>query len=100
MTPLTGRRNQFARHITRFEWDISRGSSLEVARTAAVNMLVFSELLYLFNMRRLTASVFTRDTFAGNPVPLRMAALSIGLQFLLTYTAPMKQIFQTAALDA
>ena len=42
-----------------FEWELARGSSLETARTAAVNMLVVGELVYLFNVRHFTASAFT-----------------------------------------
>lgn len=63
-------------------------------------MLVFSELVYLFNVRQLTASAFILDTLADNPVALWMAALPMGFQLLFTYTAQIKQIFQTAALDA
>jgi magnesium-transporting ATPase (P-type) len=37
-----------------FEWELTRGSSLETARTAAVNMIVVCELFYLFNVRHFT----------------------------------------------
>ena len=37
--------------FTVFEWELARGSSLETARTAAVNMLVVGELAYLFSVR-------------------------------------------------
>jgi magnesium-transporting ATPase (P-type) len=83
-----------------FEWEIARGSSLEVARTAAVNMLVLGELVYLFNVRHFTASAFTRDILTGNKIALWMCALLIAFQLLLTYAPPMQQVFQTAALDA
>jgi magnesium-transporting ATPase (P-type) len=86
--------------FTVFEWELARGNSLEVARTAAVNMLVFSELVYLFNVRHFTASAFTRDILTSNPVALWMSALLIAFQLVLTYAAPMQQVFQTAALDA
>ena len=82
-----------------FRWEISRGSSLEVARTAAVNMLVFGELVYLFNVRRFTDSGWTWDTVTGNPVALWMGALLMGLQLLFTYSVPLQQVFQTAPLD-
>lgn len=83
-----------------FEWEIARGSSLEVARTAAVNMLVLGELVYLFNVRHFTAHAFNWDIFTGNQVAVWMCALLIGFQLLLTYAPPMQAVFQTAALDA
>ena len=83
-----------------FEWEIARGSSLEVARTAAVNMLVFGEVVYLFNVRHFTTSALTRGIFSGNPIALWMCALLMALQLLLTYAPPMQQVFQTTALDA
>jgi len=40
-----------------FEWELMRGNSIEVARTAAVNMLVIGELVYLFNVRFFTPRI-------------------------------------------
>jgi len=37
--------------LVAFEWELSRGSSIEGARTTAVNVLVVGEMLYLFNVR-------------------------------------------------
>jgi magnesium-transporting ATPase (P-type) len=39
-----------------FDWELARGQSLEAARTAAVNMLAFSEIASLFHVRAHTAS--------------------------------------------
>lgn len=83
-----------------FEWELARGCSIEVARTAAVNMLVVGELMYLFNVRRFTATAFTRDILTGNPVAFWMSVLLIVFQLLFTYAPPMQQLFHTAALDA
>ncbi|MDP1708074.1 MAG: cation-transporting P-type ATPase [Gammaproteobacteria bacterium] len=85
--------------FTVFEWELARGSSLEVARTAAVNMLVVGELVYLFNVRHFTATAFTRDILTANPVAFWMSVLLIAFQLLFTYTPPMQQVFHTAALD-
>lgn len=82
-----------------YEWEIARGSSIEMARTAAVNMLVFGELFYLFNVRYFTAHAFTRDIFTGNPVALWVGAILVCFQLLFTYAPPMQQVFQTAPLD-
>ncbi len=83
-----------------FEWELARGSSIEVARTAAVNMLVVGELVYLFNVRHFTASAFTRDILTGNPMAFWVSVLLIGFQLLFTYAPPMQQVFHTAPLDA
>jgi magnesium-transporting ATPase (P-type) len=83
-----------------FEWELARGSSLEMARTAAVNMLVMGELVYLFNVRHFTASAFSRGILTANPVALWMCLLLVGLQLLFTYAPPMQQVFQTVALGA
>lgn len=82
-----------------YEWELARGSSLEIARTAAVNMLVFGELVYLFNVRHFTAHALGRDTIYGNPVAFWAGVTLIGLQLLFTYAPPMQQLFHTAALD-
>ncbi len=86
--------------FTAFEWELARGSSVETARTAAVNMLVIGELVYLFNVRHFTISAFSRDILTGNPVALWMCALLIVFQLAFTYAPPLQQLFQTAALDA
>jgi magnesium-transporting ATPase (P-type) len=83
-----------------FEWELARGSSLELARTSAVNMLVVGELVYLFNVRHFTTSAFARGILTDNPVALWVSVLLIGLQLLFTYAPPMQHIFQTVALDA
>jgi magnesium-transporting ATPase (P-type) len=82
-----------------FEWELARGSSIETARTAVVNMLVFGELVYLFNSRHFTAHAFTRDTLYGNPVAFWACVILIAMQLLLTYAPAMQHIFNTTALD-
>ncbi|MEW6765384.1 MAG: cation-transporting P-type ATPase [Pseudomonadota bacterium] len=83
-----------------YEWELARGSSIETARTAVVNMLVMGELVYLFNARRFTSSGLTGETLYGNPVAFWSAVILIALQLLFTYTPPMQHLFQTTALDA
>ncbi|MFB1488102.1 MAG: cation transporting ATPase C-terminal domain-containing protein [Thiocapsa sp. C3-3m] len=82
-----------------YEWELMRGQSLEVARTAAVNMLVFGELVYLFNVRRFTAPTMARHTLYGNPVAFWASLVLIGLQLLFTYAPPMHAVFHTSGLD-
>jgi magnesium-transporting ATPase (P-type) len=82
-----------------FEWELARTGSLEMARTAAVNMLVAGELVYLFNVRHFTASALHRKLLTGNPMALWMGLALIGLQLLMTYAPPLQHLFKTAALD-
>ena len=82
-----------------FEWELSRGSSLEMARTAAVNMLVVSELFYLFHARHFTRSAFRIETFTGNPVAIGVSLLMVVVQMLFTYAPFMQAVFHTRALD-
>ncbi|MEW5972966.1 MAG: cation-transporting P-type ATPase [Pseudomonadota bacterium] len=82
-----------------YEWELARGGSLEAARTAAVNMLVFGELVYLFNTRHFTAHALGRDALYGNPVAFWASIALMGLQLLFTYAPPMQHLFHTAALD-
>jgi magnesium-transporting ATPase (P-type) len=83
-----------------FNQELVRGSSIEVARTAVVNMIVFAELVYLFNARHFTEHSLSLNTLLGNPVAMGASVLLILLQMLLTYAPPMQVLFGTAALDA
>lgn len=82
-----------------FEWEMARGGSLEMARTAAVNMLVMGELVYLFNSRRFTASGLTLATFTGNPVALWVCGVLVIMQLLFTYAPPLQHLFQSTGLE-
>ena len=83
-----------------FLWEQSRGLDLETARTAAVNTLVMGQIFYLFNCRRLTGSILSREGFFGNPQALRAIIVLLVLQALLTHLPLMQALFGTAALDA
>ncbi|HEY0635774.1 MAG TPA: cation transporting ATPase C-terminal domain-containing protein, partial [Gammaproteobacteria bacterium] len=83
-----------------FNWELSRGNSLETARTAAVNMLVVGELVYLFNVRHFTAHSLALTTLYGNRAALWMSLLLIGFQLLFTYAPPLRQMFQSTPLDS
>ncbi|MBC7290796.1 MAG: HAD-IC family P-type ATPase [Actinotalea sp.] len=82
-----------------FQWELGRGSSLDVARTAAVSVLVVAELFYLFHARSFTRSVLTPQAFRGNRVVPLVVALLVVLQALFTYAPPFQVLFRTAALD-
>jgi magnesium-transporting ATPase (P-type) len=82
-----------------YEWELARGSSIELARTAVVNVLVIAELVYLFNVRHFIASALARDTLYGNPIAFWASVSLIVLQMLFTYASFMQSIFHTRALD-
>ncbi len=81
-----------------FHWELGRGSSLETARTAAVNTIVVGEAFYLLNVRRYTDHAFRLDTFRGNPVVLLVLGILTVLQLLFTYAPPMQHVFRSVAL--
>jgi magnesium-transporting ATPase (P-type) len=83
-----------------FEWEMARGSSLETARTAAVNMLVVGELVYLFNSRHFVAHSLAGDMLYGNPVAFWVSVGLIALQLAFTYAPPVQALFKTTPLDA
>lgn len=82
-----------------YHWELGRGHGLDVARTAVVNMLVLSEVFYLFNVRHFTASALRWETFTGNAIALWACGVTLGLQAAFTYAPPMQQLFGTAPLD-
>lgn len=82
-----------------FLWEIERGQSLEVARTAAVNAVLIGEVFYLFNVRSFTEPVLNREGLTGNPYVLGAIALLLLAQGLFTYLPVMQTLFGTAGLD-
>jgi magnesium-transporting ATPase (P-type) len=83
-----------------FEWQLARGSSLETARTTAVNMLAFAQLMYLFNSRHFVGHSLAREALTGNRVAFGAAAGLIALQLAFTYAPPLQALFRTTPLDA
>jgi magnesium-transporting ATPase (P-type) len=75
------------------------GDTVNEARTAVVNTIVFVEAAYLFSCRSLSSSVFSIGLFT-NRLALAGALSMVGLQMLFTYTPPMNRLFQTTPLDA
>lgn len=75
-----------------FQWELRQGSSLAAARTCAVNIFVFGEILYLFNCRSLRHSMFRIGLFSNLWV-LGGVFLMILLQLLFTYLPVMNTAF-------
>ena len=81
-----------------FEWDLAHGSSVEVARTVAVNAFVMVQIAYLFNCRTLTRPASSVGWFTNRNLLLGVAVM-IGLQVLFTYAPFMNTLFASAPLS-
>jgi len=79
--------------------EMAQGTSIEYARTVAVNTLVMFEIFYLFNSRYITASVFNWAGLTGNRYVLITIAILIIFQLGFTYFAPMQSLFGATAID-
>lgn len=84
--------------FTLFQWELNRSGHLDVARTVAVNVIVFVELFYLFNCRSLNHSLFSLGLFS-NRLLLGGVAGMIGLQLLFTYLPLANRLFHTAPIS-
>jgi len=87
----------FAGSFGLFEWELYQGATVSTARTAAVNVLVFGELFYLFNCRSLSYSMFTLGLFS-NPWLFVGVTTMAASQLLFTYVPAMQHVFGTASL--
>ena len=74
------------------------GSTMETARTMAVNALVVGEIVFLLNARTMLAPVLTvPGLFGSRPVWVSIAIITV-LQLAFTYAPPMQALFGTSAL--
>jgi len=81
-----------------FEYELGRGATVEEARTVAVNVVIFVEILYLFNARSLTRSPFRLGLFS-NPWAIGGALLMALIQLLFTYAPFMNRLFSSAPMS-
>ena len=79
-------------------WEMSKGVSIEQARTVAVNTLVMFEVFYLFNSRYVRAPIFNRAGLTGNRYVLMAIGILVVFQMGFTYLAPMQSLFGTTAI--
>ncbi|CAN5671693.1 cation-transporting P-type ATPase [soil metagenome] len=80
-----------------FEWELGNGASLPEARTAAVNMFVTVEALYLFSCRSTTHSAWRIGVFSNRWIVLGVA-VQAALQVAFTYLPAMNTVFGTAPI--
>lgn len=76
-----------------YKWEIGQGSSVELARTAAVNALVAGELVYLINSRFFLAPSLSLRAWFGNRYAILAIVILIGLQLVFTYAPFMQSAF-------
>ncbi len=77
-----------------FEWELLRGSSVEVARSVAINTVVAIQTFYLFNTRSLNLSVFKIGLLSNRWAIAGVLVMAL-LQILFTYAPVMNRLFQT-----
>ncbi|MCK0508542.1 cation-transporting P-type ATPase [Aromatoleum anaerobium] len=82
-----------------FLWELEHGTSLETARTMAVNAVVVAEMFYLVNSRYIFAPVTNREGLTGNRYVLVAIAACIPLQLAFTHAPAMQAIFGSADLS-
>jgi Ca2+-transporting ATPase len=70
------------------------GSTVEEARTIAVNTIVMIEIFYLFNCRSLTKSILKIGFFSNKFIFLGVGIMIL-LQIGFTYIPVMNEIFQS-----
>ncbi|NPC96573.1 HAD-IC family P-type ATPase [Nocardioides sp. zg-DK7169] len=81
-----------------FQYERGAGASLDVSRTAAVNLFVTVEAFYLFICRSLTGPSWRVGLFTNRWLLVGVTVQAIG-QAALTYVPAMNTLFQTAPLD-
>ena len=77
---------------------LSRGVSLEEARTVAVNGLVTLEIFYLFSVRYLRTPSVTFQGILGTRAVLIGVSATAVLQLAFTYAPPLQALFATRAI--
>ena len=82
-----------------FAIERSTGSSIEVARTAAVTTFVMIEVAYLFNCRSLRQPLAAIGVFSNRWIWIGSAAM-IASQLVIVYAPVAQTLFGTAAIDA
>lgn len=84
--------------LSLFLWELNRGTSVETARTMAVNAIVVAEMFYLLNNRFLLRPVLNRIGLFGNKIALATVVACAALQLAFTYAPVMNKIFGSTPL--
>ncbi|MDA4086118.1 putative cation-transporting ATPase F [Mycolicibacterium hassiacum DSM 44199] len=84
--------------LTMFLLELRQGTSVDTARTMAVNAIVVAEMFYLLNNRFLVDPVLNRAGLFGNRVAFATVVACTALMLLYTYTPPLQAVFGSTAL--
>ncbi|CAG4883178.1 Cation-transporting ATPase pma1 [Georgfuchsia toluolica] len=82
-----------------FLWELSDGTSVNTARTMAVNAVVVAEMFYLVNSRYILAPVTNWEGVTGNRYVLLAIAACLPLQIAYTHAPVMQGIFDSTSLS-
>lgn len=82
-----------------FIWELDRGETLEAARTAAVNALVFAQIFYLLSVRHSTQPGWKLSHIKTNRWVIPAIILVLILQLLFTYWSPLSHLLGTSSID-
>ena len=77
----------------------NNGYDVAYARTVAVNMLIFGEMFYLFNCRKLNQTIFSADFFS-NKIAFIVSGILLLIQIGYTYLPFMQRWFESTPLGA
>jgi magnesium-transporting ATPase (P-type) len=80
-----------------FNYEIQNGASVSAARTAAVSVVVFTDLFYLLNCRSFQKSFLTMGLFSNIWIWAGMLVMIIA-QLFFVYSKTMNVFFQTTPL--
>src|SRR3546814_11067541 len=78
---------------------LERAAHLTPARTLVVNMLIVSEIAYLFNVRFLHMRSLTLRGAMGTPAVLLAIAVVVLAQLAFTYLPVMNRLFDSKPLS-
>jgi magnesium-transporting ATPase (P-type) len=81
-----------------YNFALSRGYSLELARTITLNTLVVMEIFHLFFIRNIHSASLTWQALRGTREVWIVVAIIAVAQFAITYLPPMQSVFETVAI--
>lgn len=82
-----------------FLWELAIGTTIETARTMAVNAVVVAEMFYLLNSRFILAPATSMEGIFGNRYVLLAIAACVPLQLSFTHLPFMQSVFGSADLS-
>lgn len=81
-----------------YHYAVDQGSSVDLARTMALNTLVVMEIFHLFFIRNIYGTSLTWNAVKGTKVVWTVVVIITIAQFSITYLPPLQKIFSTVAI--